>query len=344
VTRSGKAFDESQYEASRAPELIAALQAKMTQIRLLHAELLDVVAEMDREGIVAVTGYSRLPYLLAEILRVTPKQARRLVDEAGQVTETLTPTGHTTPAALPNARAALHEGLLDGEHLDAIASTLKEIPDTAPLGARELVESTLANAARALNAHAVREHGKVLLNQLDPDGAAPRDDVDTVPVNSFSYRIARNGRMRFTGDLEPEAAALFEHMLQRESLPDARPTRERFGDVVADIIHRAANPTGGAKARLTVFLDQQALIDAVGTATLDTGCTLSPEALRRLACDADFIPMVLNGASVPSTPAAPAAWSPPNNGMRWWLGIGAVPTQGVALRQLGLMPTTSQCR
>ena len=68
---------------------------------------------------------------------------------------------------------------------------------------------------------------------------------------------------------------------------------------MADIIHRAANPSGGAKAQLTVFLDLQALTDQVAGATLDTGCPLAPEAVRRLACDADFIPMVLNSESVP---------------------------------------------
>jgi hypothetical protein len=280
----------------------------MSQIRLLHAELLDVVADMEREQIVKVTGYSRLPHLLAEVLRVTAKEARNLVTEATQISESMTPTGHTTPAALPNVRAGLHAGLLDGEHIRAIADTLNEIPDTAPLGARESVEATLAQAARTTDANAVREQGKLLLNHLDPDGPQPVDDEDRTELrNTFSYRIARNGRMRFTGDLEPESAAVFEQMLQRESkpqppakhLPDPRTPRERFGDAVAGIIHRAANPRGGAKAHLTVFLDLHELTDKVATATLDTGCPLAPEAVRRLACDADFIPMVLNGESVP---------------------------------------------
>jgi Domain of unknown function (DUF222)/HNH endonuclease len=307
MSRAGKAFDESRYEASRAPELITKLDTKMSQIRLLHAELLDVVADMDREQILNVTGYSKLAHLVAEVLHVTPKQARDLVAEAAQITETLTPTGHTTPAALPNVRAALHAGLLDGDHVRAIAETVKEIPDTAPLGAQERVEATLAQAARSMDALAVREQGKHLLNHLDPDGKPPADEDPTELRNTFAYRMGRDGRMRFTGDLEPETAAVFERMVLRESkpqppakdVPDPRSARERFGDAVADIIHRAANPKGGAKAQLTVFLDFQALTDAVAGATLDTGCPLSPEAVRRLACDADFIPMVLNSESVP---------------------------------------------
>ena len=51
MTRSGKPFDEEAYNASRAPELISDLQATMTQARLLHAQLLDTIAEMDRNRI-----------------------------------------------------------------------------------------------------------------------------------------------------------------------------------------------------------------------------------------------------------------------------------------------------
>jgi hypothetical protein len=41
------------------------------------------------------------------------------------------------------------------------------------------------------------------------------------------------------------------------------------------------------------------LTDAVGTATLESGCPLSASATRRLACDADIIPIVLGTDSVP---------------------------------------------
>jgi len=41
------------------------------------------------------------------------------------------------------------------------------------------------------------------------------------------------------------------------------------------------------------------LLDGIGTATLPSGCPLSPSAARRLACDAELVPIVLNGKSVP---------------------------------------------
>lgn len=49
----------------------------------------------------------------------------------------------------------------------------------------------------------------------------------------------------------------------------------------------------GAPARLNLTMDYADLSAGIGAATLDTGETLSPSTSRRLACDADLIPMVL---------------------------------------------------
>src|SRR6266511_1988171 len=136
MSRSGKPFDENAYEASRAPELIETLKTTMTQARLLHAELLDIITEIEHENIISVTGYTKLPYLVAEVLRLPAAQARSLVEQAAQVAESLTPTGHVIPAPLPTLRVALRQGLVDGGHIDAIAKTLQDLPDSTPLGSR----------------------------------------------------------------------------------------------------------------------------------------------------------------------------------------------------------------
>lgn len=48
-----------------------------------------------------------------------------------------------------------------------------------------------------------------------------------------------------------------------------------------------------------VTLDLNALMEGIGAATLESGCPLAPATVRRLACDADLIPAVLNTESVP---------------------------------------------
>ncbi len=55
----------------------------------------------------------------------------------------------------------------------------------------------------------------------------------------------------------------------------------------------------GARPRISLTLDYDTLLTGLGQATLDTGSTLSAATARRLACDADLIPVVLGTGSQP---------------------------------------------
>jgi hypothetical protein len=284
-------------------EAVAAQQ----QIRTGYADLLDVVARMTQHNTAHHAGYSRLPALLVELLHIVPARARKMVDQAEQITETLTPTGHTTPAPLPTVRDAVRSGLIDGEHIDEITAAMKALPEWTSVADRELVETTLTETAQSANPLVVREHGQILAQRLHADGPEPTDDEPAKQRNSFTYRRTGDGGMDFKGHVERESAELFEkliHVFGKPEANDTRPRHQRLGDAVCDVIdaaHHAQNlPTnGGEKPRLAVYLHWNVLTDAVGTATLDSGAALCPHAVRRLACDADILPIVLNGESVP---------------------------------------------
>src|SRR2546425_1852367 len=195
--------DAEGFNASRGPVLHNELTQVLTQMRQLHAKALDIVGEMDAEDIAQLAGYTNTAVFLTESQRLSRRQANNLVNQAVQCRQTLTPTGHTQPAQLPVVREALPEGVLDAEHIDVIAKVMKAIPATAPLEARELVESTLVEQARHGDPNAVRFAGKQLLERLDPDGAAPKDDELAQPVNKFRYHRTGTGRMKVTGHIEP---------------------------------------------------------------------------------------------------------------------------------------------
>jgi hypothetical protein len=117
--------------------------------------------------------------------------------------------------------------------------------------------------------------------------------------------------MSFRGRLDPEAAGALDALLgplakpqQTEGVPDLRTPEQRVGDGLAAIIHPAANTgdapaRGGVKPHLTVTVDYEVLAGQVGTATLEDGSALPAATVRRLACDAQLIPMVLGSDSVP---------------------------------------------
>jgi hypothetical protein len=288
----------------------ALLVEKMTAYRKLYAEILDVVAEMNTERVAEQAGYPSLPAFLNHLLHLNTPDASRLVAHAEQITETVTPTGHVRPAPLPTVRQALHKGELDPRHVDAVADTLTRLPDWAGVEHRELVESTLAETARSENPRVVREHGRILLDRIDQDGTEP-DDEPAETGNEFRYRRLPGGGMSFRGRLDAEAASTLDALLgplakpqQTDGIPDLRAPEQRVGDGVAAIIQLAANAgdapaRGGVKPHLTVTLDYRVLAEQVGTATLEDGSTLAAATVRRLACDAQVIPMVLGSDSVP---------------------------------------------
>jgi hypothetical protein len=53
----------------------------------------------------------------------------------------------------------------------------------------------------------------------------------------------------------------------------------------------------GTRPRLTLTMSYLDLLDLAGPATTETGESLSAGAVRRLACDADVVPVVLGGGS-----------------------------------------------
>src|SRR5882672_8433339 len=108
------------FGTSPGAELLADLHQTMTQIRTLQARALDIVGEMDRRNVANEAGYSGLAAFLMDTIRVSRKTANQMIKQAEQISPTLTLTGHTTPAPLPAMREAMHDGVVDLEHLDVV--------------------------------------------------------------------------------------------------------------------------------------------------------------------------------------------------------------------------------
>ncbi len=289
------------------PELAHDLAETLRQMRVLHGNALSLISDMESRDVVEGCGYPSLAAMLADLLRITPRRAHRMIAQAGLVAETVTPTGHVTPAHLPLVREALTEGVLDADHVDAIAESVKKIPAWAAADATEVMEQHLVDIARLAPSSVVRSHGAALLERIDADGCPPREDL-AEPKNVFRSSRDARGWMRFSGVIDPEAAEELDSLLGALGKPDGptdeRHPTQRLGDAFCDVVHHAITsdnlPTrGGEKPHLNATMDLTVLQKGVGSATLAGGAPLPAAAARRLACDAGIIPMVLNGASVP---------------------------------------------
>ena len=129
------------------------------------------------------------------------------------------------------------------------------------------------------------KHGVSLSQPFDDDGMA-------------DYRLR----------LDPEGKEVLEAMLGPLSAPnptpdcpDLRSSDQRRGDALVAICRRAAAAGGEApsttKAALWATMDLDGLRNGSGAGSTLGGQLLGPETIRRIACDAMIIPVVLGGDS-----------------------------------------------
>lgn len=115
-----------------------------------------------------------------------------------------------------------------------------------------------------------------------------------------------NGNTEYRLILDPEGSAIFDTAISAlsapdshcDSEPDPRPASRRRADALLMLIQRAVSAPGKApkteKAQLLITIGLQDLIEQVrGTGQTTTGHVLSPQTLRRMACEAAIIPTVL---------------------------------------------------
>ncbi len=293
--------------SSSLMDLSGQLTDAFVTLREINTVILSIVSEMQQAGIAQEAGYPRFNLFLSDLTRISPREAARLIRLADAVAEDITPTGHVTPARLPVVREALHDGVIDLEHVDAILRVVNKIPTSTPGDTADIVEKHLVEVAREAPASVVREHGQTLLARIDPDGDQPKEEL-AEPKNSLRYSRSRDGRVHLTANLEPETGeelvAMVDTLARPEGPEDQRSLEQRQGDALCDVIHHAVDapdlPTrGGEKPHLNVTMDYADLVDGVGRATLESGVELSASVVRRIACDCGVVPMVMSGASVP---------------------------------------------
>ncbi|MGH8966087.1 MAG: DUF222 domain-containing protein, partial [Actinomycetes bacterium] len=231
-------------------------------------------------------------------------------DQAALLTPRRSLTGQVLPPALPATAAELAAGAIGPTQLRVITATMGRIPPWALPEVAAQAEQTLASAARRFDPAALARIGQRLLAHLDPDGAAPAEEPET--VRELRVRPGPDGVVSLTGKLDPEGGARALEVLNSlngrrapvDGVPDLRSLDRRHADALVEamscLLDEGELPSrGGQRPHLVLTMKLCDLIDGLGSATLDTGGCLSAAEARRLACDAAIVPMVLGGDSMP---------------------------------------------
>ena len=119
------------------------------------------------------------------------------------------------------------------------------------------------------------------------------------------------GGTRISGLLDTEGAAIIAAAIEPltrpvrdDTGPDLRSAPARRADALIEVCRIALAAGGlpehgGTPPQLNVTVNLDALTRDLAIGQLDTGALLSPSATRRLACQAQILPVMLDGASVP---------------------------------------------
>lgn len=293
-------------------ELLCAAREVETRMRRDYAVMLDLIAELDTRNTAQELGYSSLPDLLRDALRINRFEAKRRIGHARAVLDMNLVSGGTAEAPLPQTGQALRTGGLGPEHLDVISKTLRDLPGSVSCERRAWAEDVLVQAASDVDARTLTRIGSRLRAELDQDGTPPSDKELADPSNELRFTPKSNGRLAFRGELDREASALFQTVLSplakprptTEEGPDVRDQAERYGDALAEVLQLAADTgnlpsEGGEKPHVLVTTSLDALREQLQQSLLDGIGVLDAASARRIACDCKLIPAVLGAHSEP---------------------------------------------
>lgn len=291
---------------------VAALESRVTALKL------ELLAEADRRRLADEEAATGTDAWAAHLTHSTRAQMAGGLWLAERLRE-----------RYPHTRDAFARGRIDLDQVNVIVRAGERIPTGVDETARSDAERLLvAKAIDGVNATRLRHHARRMLEKLgkqlaDQHEAAQLTDEESRAEAETWLSLHDNGDGTFSGRFcVPELHGhLLRNFLERLSAP-TRLSRNRAGDLVSDPTLPGAGPTlsfterlglgftellehlpaegfGPVSATLIVKLDLDALTTGLGHAGLDTGARISPQAARRLACNAGIVPAVLGSASEP---------------------------------------------
>jgi hypothetical protein len=233
-------------------------------------------------------------------------------------------TGQALCAEQQATFTALQAGEISPEHAEVIANTMRRLPTDSELRAR--AEQLLLAEAAKLNASELKIAGLKLWEVIDPDGYARSEERKlkkherSAHLNRFLKIVDDGlGGVVLKGRGSAEDGAVLKAALASLSAPtaqdfedtdpehgntgrDLRDHGARLWDAAVAVAQKALDtetlPTDhGRKPRVVVNIDLEDLRTGEGEGVLETGERLSASAVRRLACHAEIIPVVLDGES-----------------------------------------------
>ncbi len=291
-------------------ERAAACESLMRLEARVKAHQMAAARSAHETGTAREMGASSTGQMLANSFGGDRRAGDRLLHQAERVSKA------------PATESALAKGEISTAQADVIAFTIDGLPAGVTPEQKQACEDTLIGDAPRLSLKDLRRRADRIADVFAPD------EVDAIESETLAERekrawaktefwmVDRRDGTYQGGFTVPElvadqlrtvidtiAAPRNQHPDDdSDVLLDERPTtNQRNGHAFATLIEKY--PTGvlpgaaGVGPRMTVNVDFDVLVGTVRAATLDTGTRLSAGEARRLACDLEILPVVLDGES-----------------------------------------------
>jgi hypothetical protein len=275
-------------------EVASALDALEVQLQAARVAL---VCEVETRGVVAESSTTNASdWLMLHSLHLEPAEAARTAEVARACRE----------ARNQVLSAAVCDGSVTVRKAATCLRQLRQVEHRLDPTKREQALASLTQMARSGYDRHVRCVGRRLMALVGADRALEHDEVALRRLSSLRRAPLENGMVRYVMQLDPEAAAVLDATIDplsapqpsAEAGPDTRLAEQRRAEALVEVCRRAVSAGGGApatvKTQVVVTIDVDTLRDGLrGSGTTLTGEPLSPETIRKMACDAGVIPVVL---------------------------------------------------
>ncbi|GAA2522388.1 HNH endonuclease signature motif containing protein [Winogradskya humida] len=261
----------------------------------------------DARGLPAAQGYRSTVEWLRAVLVLDRGPARELAADAVVL-------DHPAVAqAVLDGDADLRQAVVIAQTVDAIPADLAGAGGCGVSGAGQIVqdaETTLIGMTGRLPVNQLRRAGERILTYVAPQVAdraeralLARQEARADRKRGLTLSVPIDGLVYLSGVLGVEDAATVQaalHPLCRPVIGDKRSSAQRRVDALLEVCRLALRSgelpaDGGEPPQLSVTVAYDPLTQALGIGTTDTGMRVSADVVRRLACDARILPVVLDG-------------------------------------------------
>lgn len=276
--------------------------------------------EFGDTGLAKAQGFNNPVRLIAASTGASRVDAQRLIAVGTATAQRQTFSGERLPSRRPHVAAAVEAAELSIEAASAITSMLDRASTRADASRVDVVEAALVDLAARVPLETLIRGVREAEARLDADGVEPREDVLRME-RSLTMREDGNGMVHLHARLDPESAApvkaaieaFVSDVLRRREPADGDHTpivddRRSIPQLQADALAALARHALGctqtltplAKTTVVVRVDLDTLLGELGHARIDgLDQPISAATARRMAADAELIPAVLGGDSIP---------------------------------------------